>query len=175
MKTTAALSILTKWDKQGLYVFSKKDLAKLFDEQGDKLSETLKRLQKQGVLLRVARGVYMYSHSSHKDSHTIEEIALKLRQGHYSYMSLESILSEYGRISQIPVGRITVMTTGRSGEFFTPFGVIEFTHTDLDLPTLLENTIQIEGSPLPIAQEDFALRNLRRVGRNVNMLVDEDD
>ncbi|MDV7106381.1 hypothetical protein R3X26_18525 [Vibrio sp. TH_r3] len=31
-------------------------------------------------------------------------------------------LSDFGVISQIPVDRLTVMTTGRSGEFKTPLG-----------------------------------------------------
>ncbi len=34
--------------------------------------------------------------------------------GEYNYVSLESMLSEYGLISQIPIDRLTVMTTGRN-------------------------------------------------------------
>ena len=52
-----------------------------------------------------------------------------MRRGEYSYISLETMLSEYGAISQVPIDRLTVMTTGRKGEYETPFGVIEFTHT----------------------------------------------
>ncbi len=41
---------------------------------------------------------------------------------------LESALSEYGVISQIPIDRLTIMTTGRKGHYKTPYGTIEFTH-----------------------------------------------
>lgn len=38
-------------------------------------------------------------------------------RGEYNYISLESALSEYGIISQIPIDRLTIMTTGRKGEY----------------------------------------------------------
>jgi hypothetical protein len=64
------------------------------------------------------------------------------------------------------------MTTGRRGEFKTPFGVIEFTHTKANPETILANTIVREPHPLRIAREDFAVRNQRRTGRNV-FLIEE--
>ena len=59
----------------------------------------------------------------------IEKVAVCLRCGEYGYVSLESALAEYGAILQIPMSRITVMTTGRSAEIGMPYGVIEFTRT----------------------------------------------
>ena len=35
--------------------------------------------------------------------YTVEHVAIALRRGHYSYVSLESALSEYGAISQVPL------------------------------------------------------------------------
>jgi predicted transcriptional regulator of viral defense system len=172
LQLTDALAILMNWDRRGRYVFTKHDLAKLFDEQAQLLSKTLERLVEKDILIRAARGVYVFAHSAHRGAYTLEEVAQTLRRNSYNYLSLESALSEWGTISQIPIDRITVMTTGRRGEFKTPFGVIEFTHTEANPETILANTIVREPHPLRIAREDFAARNQRRTGRNV-FLIEE--
>ena len=77
----------------------------------------LRRLVRDGVLERACRGVYVYVLAGDAEPRLIEQIAVALRRGYYSYTSLESALSEYGAISQIPVDRLTVMTTGRKGVF----------------------------------------------------------
>ncbi len=116
----------------------------------------------------------MFAFSRHKGGYTIEYVAKSLRRGEYNYISLESALSEYGVISQIPIVRLTVMTTGRKGVFKTPYGVIEFTHTDRDDIDILNNTI-LSDRPLRIATESAAIRDLKRVGRNTHMLCTEFD
>jgi len=68
------------------------------------------------------------------------------------------------------MGRITVMTTGASGTHETPFGTIEFTHTKRSVADILAHTQRIEGRPLRIAHKMAAVRDLLRVGRNVNMI-----
>jgi len=80
------------------------------------------------------------------------------------------MLSEYGMISQIPIDRLTVMTTGRKGTFNTYYGVIEFTHTKQAVSDILSRIQRIEGSPLAVATRETALRDLKRVGRNIQML-----
>jgi hypothetical protein len=102
--------------------------------------------------------------------YTIEEVAQALRRNDYNYLSLESALSGWGIISQIPVDRITVMTTGRKGEFKTPYGVIEFTHTENSPEYILANVVSRDPHPLPIANEKLALKNQWRVGRNTNLI-----
>jgi len=47
-------------------------------------------------------------------------------------------LSEYGVISQIPLDRLTVMTTGRKGIYKTIYGTIEFTHTKRSVENILD-------------------------------------
>ncbi len=103
-------------------------------------------------------------------SYLVEKIAVCLRRGAYSYVSLESALSEYGVISQIPMSRITVMTTGPGGVIGTPYGVIEFTHTVRPWRDILEKTLVMDGRPLRIARVETALRDLRRVGRNLHLV-----
>ncbi|TOH24473.1 hypothetical protein CGI85_24625, partial [Vibrio parahaemolyticus] len=58
---------------------------------------------------------------------------------------------------------------GRKGEFKTPYGVIEFTHTKRDDIDIINNTIHSER-PLRIAKKWTAIRDLKRVGRNIHML-----
>ncbi|OKP03645.1 type IV toxin-antitoxin system AbiEi family antitoxin [Xenorhabdus eapokensis] len=173
MNQITAIQCLNKLDQQGHYVFTHKDLAKLFSEDSKRAFEAgLSRLVKQGVLLRACKGVYVYALSRHKGLHTLELIAKAIRRGEYNYVSLESALSEYGAISQIPIDRLTVMTTGRKGEYHTPFGTIEFTHTKRSVSDII-NHIHFVGRPLRLANKQAAYRDLKRVGRNTH-LVEED-
>ncbi len=172
MKLIEATKRLNFWDKKGRYVFRKCDLSLVFDENGRTLDQTLMRLVKSGTLQRAAHGIYLYALSRHIGAYTLEYIARNLRRGEITYESLESALSQYGVISQIPLDRITLMTTGRSGEYRTAYGTIEFTHTKLAIEKIKTNTIDRKDHPLPIANKQFAYRNLKAVGRNLD-LVDE--
>lgn len=108
---------------------------------------------------------YIPHSNKRKSGQTLELIAKTLRRGEYNYISLESALSEYGIISQIPIDRLTIMTTGRKGEYKTSYGVIEFTHTKRSVTDILDN-IHSVGRPLRMASKQAAERDLKRVGRN---------
>ena len=165
-----ALQRLDSWDKIGRSVFTLKDLAKIFHEDNPKtLQEGINRQRKHGILEGVARGIYCYSLSRTPDSYRLERIARAMRRGEYSYVSLESALSEYGAISQIPVDRLTIMTTGRKGTHRTPYGTIEFTHTSRPIIELLPRMRDI-GRPLKMATPDAAWADLKRVGRNTYLV-----
>ena len=170
MKQSEAILRLNEWDLEGRYIFQHRDLKKIFHEDTERnLNETLKRLVTNQILERVARGIYLYTLSRDRfSSNTLEIIAKTLRRGEYSYVSLESALSEYGVISQIPVDRLTVMTTGR---YKTRYGVIEFTHTKKSVPDIIDS-IRSVGRPLRVATEETAIRDLKRVGRNVHLIID---
>ena len=172
MDKLTALERFNAFDKKARYVFTVRDLTKIFHEDSPKtLNAGLNRLVRDGILTRAIRGVYVYAWANSKDAFTLERVVLALRRGEYNYLSLESALSAYGVISQIPIGRITVMTTGRSEEHKTPFGVIEFTHTKRAPEQILQDTF-VGDSPLRQATMKTALRDLRRVGRNTH-LIDE--
>ncbi len=171
MNQTAALKVLRYWDKQGKFVFSKREIAKLFPDNLSKtIDEGLSRLVKKGVLQRACRGVHVYKDAQSFDGYVIEHIAKSLRQGYYNYVSLESMLSEYGVISQIPIDRLTIMTTGRSGTYKTSYGVIEFTHTKRPIADIITNLQTVVGRPLRITSKEIAWRDLKRVGRNTEMV-----
>jgi len=174
MDKASALKRLNLWDKQGRYVFTRSDLAKIFHDDSPRAFKAgLQRLVTDEILLRPARGVYLYALSQGRGSDTIEHIARALRRGEYNYVSLESALSEYGVISQIPVDRLTVMTTGRKGEYSTSSGTIEFTHTKRRPEDILPGVRDV-GRPLKLATPATAWRDLKRVGRNTHLVNEQE-
>jgi len=173
MDQLTAINMLNAWGKNNRYVFTKHELAKLFPNDTAKtFTASLNRLVKVGLIRRVCRGIYLNKEAVGSDRYLLERIAKGLRSGAYNYVSLESMLSEYGLISQIPIDRLTVMTTGREGLYETPYGTIEFTHTKRSVVDILENTHHSNERPLRIATKQAAWRDLKRVGRNI-MLVDQ--
>ena len=165
------IATLRKFDKQGRYVFRVGEFAKLFPNDNPKArAEGLNRHVKAGLIKRACRGVYVNEHANSFDGYVIEHIAIALRSGEYNYVSLESALSEYGEISQIPMDRLTVMSTGRSGTYKTCYGIVEFTHTKRSASDVLKNSRVVSKRPLRIATREAALRDLRRVGRNLHLV-----
>lgn len=174
MNQTTAIQQLIHFDELGRYVWAKQDLSKLFSKDSPRaFNAGLQRLVAKDILIRAIKGVYVFGLSRHKGGHTLEFIARVMRRGEYNYVSLESALSEYGVISQIPIDRLTVMTTGRKGEYKTPFGTLEFTHTQRPVNELISSMVDV-GRPLRMATKRAALRDLKRVGRNTH-LVNEDE
>lgn len=173
MNQMTAIQRLSALDRQQRHVFARADLAKVFHEDEERtLQAGLDRLVRRGILLRAARGVYVYALSSNMGAETLEQVARTLRRGEYNYVSLESALAEYGIIPQVPPDRLTVMTTGRKGEHKTPFGTIEFTHTRRRATDILDHTRTV-GRPLRMASPAAACRDLRRVGRNTHLIEEE--
>lgn len=123
------------------------------------------------ILTRAACGLYVNPAASSRNRWIAEEVAKALCPGCLSYVSLESILSEYGVISQIPMNRLTLMRTGASGLIETPYGIVEFTHTERGVADIARHTMAAKGRPLRIATRQAAVRDLLRVGRNVNMMM----
>lgn len=175
MKQSEAIAKLDYFDRLfGRYVYAARDLPKLLHGDTKRAhAATITRLVKEGILERPTKGVYVYKFARQHGIYTVELIARTLRRYHYNYISLESALSEWGVISQIPIDRITVMTTGRKGEYETPYGVIEFTHTQRPVLEVLASFVD-RNRPLPIATKQAAIRDLRRVGRNTHLLIPEE-
>lgn len=175
MQQTTALKLLNAQAHQGRALFTRRDLDGLFRTDRPRArSASIARLVDAGWLQPAARGVYLYPPGLPRDGYTLERIARTLRRGDYSYVSLESALSEWGAISQIPLGHLTVMTTGRKGTFRTEWGTIECTHTSRSVEDILNHTVHDERRPLRIALPETAWRDLKRVGRNTEM-VDQDE
>ena len=80
----------------------------------------LKDCVRQGRLRRLVRGFYESVVTPPTPETAIYQLITKLRSHVLSYISLESQLSHIGEISQVLMGRVTVMTKGRSGCFAHP-------------------------------------------------------
>jgi len=63
------------------------------------------------------------------------------------------------------------MTTGASATFETPWGIIEFTHTDRDID--IGKDVYCGDDGTLEATVRCAARDLRRVGRNVDLIDPE--
>lgn len=128
MKSIKAVKVFNEWDKRGKYLFTTNELSVALGEDGDTLKSTIRRLAADEALVSVSRNLYAYGFSRNLGSDTLQDVAIALRPGEYVYESFESAGSKWGFISQIPMDRITVATTGWSGVFKTPFGVVDYTH-----------------------------------------------
>lgn len=113
------------------YLFSLDDLSCALPDLGPGAFKALmSRAQRSGVLQRVCKGIYLYPRVVSSAGFVLYHAAAKLRADHFNYLSLETVLSDAGVISQIPLNWITLMSSGRShivdcGDF----GRIEFVHT----------------------------------------------
>jgi hypothetical protein len=172
MKALALLNRLKQLESQTqTALFSYNQAKVLFADENEKTMYTaLCRHAKNGVIERVCKGVWFNSLSkfSHNDT-KLEELALLLRPDHYSYVSMETVLSQASIISQQMFGYLTIMTTGSSKIIKVTFGTLEFTHTKRDLVELSRHNVP-DGHKLPWANIDTAYRDLKRAGRNISMI-----
>jgi hypothetical protein len=162
---------LDEADKWGVWAFTPASFSALLgDAEPNYLKLMMKRLADQEVLIRAARGIYVNPHARSMPKDVRSGLVRFLRPRELTYVSLESKLSEVGAISQVATA-LTCMTTGSSGRFDTPWGAIEFTHTDR--PIALGTDVYIRDDGVLAATVERSVGDLRRVGRNVD-LIDED-
>ncbi len=172
MKSLELLNRLKQLELQtDTALFSYNQAKVLFADENEKtMYAALCRHAKNGVIERVCKGVWLNPLSRFANSDTrLEELALILRPDHYNYVSMETVLSQASIISQQMFGYLTVMTTGSSKVFKATFGTLEFTHTKRDLIEVSRHIVP-QGHKLPWANIETAYRDLKRVGRNVNMI-----
>jgi predicted transcriptional regulator of viral defense system len=110
-------------------VFAPSDLAAAVPDCGQ-LAVLLSRATKSGLLRRICRGIYHYPLPDYPRSNLLFHAAARLRASEFNYLSLETVLSEEGVISQLPMNWITLMSSGRSHVVNCgDHGNIEFVHT----------------------------------------------
>ena len=149
------------------YLFSVSDFSALFPQKSQTaLMVLLGRAVKNSSLERICRGYYIYQKTAYPKDLVLFHLAARLRADYFCYLSLETVLSEEGIISQIPLGCITLMTSGRSGVINCgKFGRIEFTHTKkspMDIGHLLAYDFRYG---LWRASTQLALQDLHSTGR----------
>lgn len=172
MREADAVKLFHDWDLKGKFLYRKRELALLFDERGAALDSTILRLKRAGLLSCVARDIYLWSLAWPYGRQMFPDVADFLRPNEFNYESLESAASSWGLISQIPVGHLTVVTTGAAGEVnVAGMGVIEFVHTDESLEALLDAAIVSRpDTTLPIASRRRCADDLVRYGRSLDLI-----
>jgi len=170
-KIQKLLSALASASKNAGGIHTARELAYIIGEQyTPAFKKMLSDCVNEGVIRRVARGVFESTLTPAEPSTAIYKIVNKLRDGVLNYISLESQLSHTGDISQVLIDRLTVMTKGRSGTFETPYGVIEFTHTKKPLSTVVPNLYLDEKVKMFRASTELAVADLKACNRNLHML-----
>ena len=176
VKTRELLEELDRWDQQHQkWLFSIYELACLFPQ--DTRANLLNRLSqavRYGDLKRVAKGVYV-NHRARSRHMTLYVLARHFRPRELIYVSRESRLTELGRISQQMQDYLTLTTTGRSYLYSTPYGRIEYTHTERSFDWLLEHVEYNKLYRLFEASEELALDELRRSGRNWGLVMEKSE
>ena len=171
MKRRTLNEKLMQADRAGVWAFTLPSFSALMDGiEPAYLKLMMKRLADEGVLIRAARGIYVNPHARSLPADVRRGLIRFLRPREISYVSLEAKLSEAGVISQIATV-LTCMTTGSPGRFDTPWGAVEFTHTDRRIEVGTDVVVQEDGTLEATIRT--AARDLRRVGRNLG-LIDED-
>ena len=162
---------LVEMDRRGLWAYTPATFSALLgDPKQNYLKLLMKRLTDQDVLMRAARGVYVNPHARSMPDDVRTGLVRYLRPREITYASLESKLSEAGVISQVTTA-LTCMTTGSPGRFDTPWGAIEFTHTDRNI--VVGTDVHARDDGVLEATVKRAARDLRRVGRNTNLIDEE--
>lgn len=168
MTRRALLEKLDRMDRCGVWAFTPETFSALLgDPKRNYLKLRMKRLADEGVLVRAARGVYVNPRARSLPKNVRGGLIRYLRPREVTYVSLESRLSEVGAISQVAMA-LTCMTTGSPGRFDTPWGAIEFTHTDRQIAFGTDVYATDEG--VLEATVRRSARDLLRVGRNIGLI-----
>lgn len=152
-------------------LFSEDDFYPLFPGiTVQNLRMLLSRASKNGVLERVCKGVYLYPKAEYDSSLILFKVASKVRAGCWNYVSLETVLSECGIISQMPMGWITIMTTGRRGVIGCGrFGSVEFIHTEKQPEKTMPELHLDRTTGMFWASPELALRDMKNARRPLDL------
>lgn len=154
------------------YLFSSHDLRALLLELSPGAYKTLlSRAVQQGHLERVCRGLYLYPKAVPLDGYMLFRIATRLRVREFNYLSLESVLSDAGVISQIPLRRIFIMSSGRSNVIHCGrWGSIEFVHTAKKPAALAKDLSYDFSAQFWRASLALALRDIQAARRSLDLI-----
>lgn len=170
------IKTLINWIQQNAsnehYLFSLQDLRALCPDLSDAAFKTLlSRAVKLGYLERVCRGLYVYRATDYSNGLLLFHAAAHLRSNEFNYISFETVLSEAGIISQIPMHSISIMSSGRSNKVSCGrFGTIEFIHTTQKPVEIMEQLTYDKNCKLWRASVRLALRDMKRTHRNCDLI-----
>lgn len=154
------------------YLFLLKDLKGLFPQLSESALKTLlSRAVRSGVLVRVCRGLYLYEQAMPSTGFILFHAAAKLRANKFNYLSLETVLSDVGVISQIPMQRITLMSSGRGSVINCGrFGIIEYVHTEQQPEQVMSQLTYDVNCRLWRASVALAIRDMKITRRDTDLI-----
>ena len=154
------------------YLFTLSDLSSVLPNQSrSALQVILSRSVKSGLLERVCRNLYLYPDTNPQDGLLLYHAAARLRAGDFNYLSLESVLSDAGVISQVPMGWITLMSSGRNRIVDCGrFGRIEYIHTRRPVEKLTGQLSWDSRIHLWRASVALALKDLKHTHRSDELI-----
>lgn len=131
----------------------------------------ISRAEKNGLFKRVCRGLYLYPKVAYQAGLLLFHAAARLRAGAFNYISLETALSDAGVISQLPIDRVTIMSSGRSNVIrCDEWGTIEFVHTAKSPEDLQEQLVYDMRCHLWRASIPLAVRDMKSARRNLDLI-----
>ena len=154
------------------YLFSLQDFRALYPNLSDSAFKTLlSRTVRAGYLIRICRGLYAYKKAIPLNGLLLFHAAAHLRAHEFNYISLETVLSDAGIISQIPINWISLMSTGRSNIISCgTFGTIEFIHTNQKPNDFAKNLSYDAHCRLWRGSIAQALRDMKATHRNTDLI-----
>ncbi len=170
------IKYLVNWLNQNAnsehYLFTLQDLRALCPDLSNLAFKTLlSRTVGVGYLSRVCRGLYICKRAIPPNGLVLFHAVALLRANKFNYISLETVLSDAGVISQIPMNWISIMSSGRSSVVSCgEFGTIEFVHTS-QKPALIMKQLSYDAHcRLWRATVPLALRDMKATHRNCDLI-----
>jgi hypothetical protein len=170
------IKTLTNWLQQHAnsesYLFTLHDLRPLYPNMSYATFKTLlSRAVKQELLKKVCRGLYAFNSASNSSGLLLFHVAAYIRSDEFNYISLETALSDAGIISQIPLGLVTIMSSGRSNKISCGnFGTIEFIHTSRKPTEIIDQLTYDENCRLWRAKPKLAFEDMKRTHRDCGLV-----
>jgi hypothetical protein len=131
----------------------------------------MSRAEKSGLFRRICRGLYIYPKVEYHRGLLLFHAAARLRADQFNYLSFETVLSDAGVISQVPINWISLMSTGRSNVIRCgEWGTIEFVHTNQKPETLKDQLEYDTHCHLWRASVALALRDMKRAKRRLDLI-----
>lgn len=154
-------------------VFAPSDLAGAVPGCGQ-LAVLLSRAVKGGLLRRVCKGIYFYPVADYPAGNLLFHAAARLRADAFNYLSLETVLSEAGVISQVPMNWISLMSSGRSHVVDCgDYGHIEFVHTAQRPDEVAGELVYDPDRHLWRASVRQAMRDMKATRRSLELVNEE--
>ncbi len=154
----------------GDFVFCVADFYSLFPaKSAQDIRVLLSRMVKSKKIARVTNGIFFLPEKFLDISSLLYKTAAKLRSRDFNYISLESVLSEEGLISQVMFNYLTIMTTGRSGIIRCGnYGTIEFVHTKKIIKN--QNELSLNRYGMFQSSSKLALEDMKHTRRSLDLV-----